>query len=122
MNLFDKLVTPFFNYGSEVWGFCKANQIERVHLQFCKKLLGVKQCTQNKFIYGDLGRVSYQSLRYIIKYWLKVIIKPDNKLVSILFNNMKNDFDADNSTINLAALVRKLLCEMGLMVYGCSKG
>ena len=115
LNLFDKLVTPILNYGSEVWGFCKANQIERVHLQFCKKLLGVKQCTQNNFIYGDLGRVSYQSLRYIniIKYWLKVITKPDNKLVSILYNNMKNDVDADNSTINWVALVRKLLSEMG---------
>ena len=47
LSLFDKLVTPILNYGSEVWGFCKANQIERVHLQFCKNLLGVKQSTQN---------------------------------------------------------------------------
>ena len=88
LNIFNKLVTSILNYGSKVWGFCKANQIERAHLQFCKKLLGhgVKQATQNNFIYGDLGRVRYQSLRYIniIKYWLKVITKPDNKLVSIL--------------------------------------
>ena len=42
-------------YCSEVWGFCKADKIERVHLQFCKSLLGVKQSTQNTFIYGELG-------------------------------------------------------------------
>ena len=65
LNLFDKLVTPILNYGSEVWGFCNAHQIERVHLQFCKNLLGVKQSTQNNFVYGDLGRMNYQSYRYV---------------------------------------------------------
>ena len=91
---------------------------------FAKKILGVKQSTPNNFIYCDLGRVSYRSLRYIniIKYWLKVITKPDNKLVSILYNHTKNDVEADNSPINWAALVRKLLCEMDFMKYGCSKG
>ena len=39
--LFDKLITPILNYGSEVWGFAKANAIERIHMQFCKKILGV---------------------------------------------------------------------------------
>ena len=63
LNLFDKLVAPILNYGSEVWGFCKANHIERVHMKFCKHLLGVKQSTQNNFVYGDLGRVSFQDIR-----------------------------------------------------------
>ena len=44
LELFDKLVSPVLNYASEVWGFAKANHIERVHLQFCKRLLSVKQC------------------------------------------------------------------------------
>ena len=30
--LFDKLITPILNYGSQVWGFSKAKHIERVHL------------------------------------------------------------------------------------------
>ena len=64
LNLFDKLVSPILCYCSEVWGFCKADKIERVHLQFCKSLLGVKQSTQNTFIYGELGRMPYQILRY----------------------------------------------------------
>ena len=124
LNLFDKLVTPILNYGSEVWGFCKANQIERTHLQFCKNLLGVKQSTQNNFVYGDLGRMSYQSCRYlkIVKYWLKVITKPENKLVNILYTQMKSDFEADDSTINWAVLVRKLLCELGFYEVWLQQG
>ena len=115
LNLFDKLVTPILNYGSEVLGFCNAHQIGRVHLQFCKNLLGVKQSTPNIFMYGDLGRMTYQSYRYvnIIKYWLKVISKPDNKLVNILYCQMISDFEANNSIINWAVLVRKLLCKLG---------
>ena len=47
------------NHSEEVWGFCKADKIETVHLQFCKRLLGVKQCSQNDFIYGELGQTSF---------------------------------------------------------------
>ena len=75
LDLFDKLITPILNYGSEVWGFAKAMHIERVHLLFCKKLLSVKQCTQNDFVYGELGRCSSQNKRFfkIIKYWVKIL-------------------------------------------------
>ena len=38
IELFDKLVSPILNYAAEVWGFFQAIHIERVHLQFCKRL------------------------------------------------------------------------------------
>ena len=38
LDLFDKLILPILNYGSKVWGFSKAETIERVHVQFCKHL------------------------------------------------------------------------------------
>ena len=46
LELFDKLVAPIMNYSADVWEFGKADKIETVHLQFCKRLLGVKQCPQ----------------------------------------------------------------------------
>ena len=42
LDLFDKLISPILNYGSEVWGFHKASAIETVHMQFCKKTTGRK--------------------------------------------------------------------------------
>ena len=89
-----------------------------------KNLLGVKQSTQNNFVYGDLGRRNYQSCRYvnIVKYWLKVITKPDNKLVNILYKQMKNDFETNHTTINWAVLVRKLLCELGFYEVWLQQG
>lgn len=34
--MFDILVTPVLSYGSEVWGFSNSNNVEQVHLKFCK--------------------------------------------------------------------------------------
>ena len=36
-SLVDKLVQPVVLYGSEVWGFPSALDVERIHLSFCKK-------------------------------------------------------------------------------------
>ena len=44
--LFDKIIIPICEYGCEVWGFHKAPAIDRVHRQFCKRILHV---------YGELG-------------------------------------------------------------------
>ena len=53
LDRFDRLIAPILNYSSEVWGFHKSDDVETVHLHFCKKLLGVKQSIQNDFVYGE---------------------------------------------------------------------
>ena len=99
------------NYSAEVWGFCKADKIETVHLQFCKRLLGVKQCSQNDFIYGELGRTSFQTKRYlmIIKYWLKIVLCQENRLIKIIYDMMLNDMKSMPHKENWAKLVKQLL-------------
>ena len=80
LELFDKLISPILNYSSEVWGFGQAKVIERVHIQFCKKVLGVRKTTQNDFVYGELGWTNFIIKRYfiIIKYWFKILMSPEN--------------------------------------------
>lgn len=111
LELFDKLVTPILNYGSEVWGFYKSASIETVHLQFCKKILGVKQTTQNDFIYGELGRIDFQSQRYIniIKYWLKVVQSDNRKYAKLIYDMMLNDLEIRAQKQNWALSVKKLI-------------
>ena len=53
LDLCDKLITPILTNGGEIFGFSKHLQQERVHLQFCKKIVGVKRSTQNDFVYGE---------------------------------------------------------------------
>ena len=53
--LFYKLVMPVLLYGSEICGFHKTADIEKLHLLFCKKSLHLKWNTTNYFIYNVLG-------------------------------------------------------------------
>ena len=124
LDLFDKMVTPILNYGCEVWGFYKSKAIETVHLQFCKRLLGVKQTTQNDFIYGELGRVDFQSRRYvsIIKYWLKVVNSDNRKLIKRIYNVMLEDAVIQPNKQNWAMSVKTLLSSLGFMDVWLAQG
>ena len=63
-------------------------------MHFCKKLLGVKQSTQNDFIYGEVGRVNFAANRYIsiVRYWLKIATLSENKHVKCIYNMLFTTF------------------------------
>ena len=124
LELFDKLVTPILNYGSEVWGFSQAKQIERIHMLFCKQLLGVKTSTQNDFIYGELGRKNNYTRRIyiIIKYWLIVVHAEDRKYISQIYKTMLNDITDRQNTQNWASLVRNTLANLGFFDVWLAQG
>lgn len=88
-----------------------------MHLQFCKKLLGVKQTTQNDFVYGELGRIDYQSHRYIsiIRYWLKIVISEERKYSKQIYEMMLNDIEEQPLKQNWALSVKQLLSRLGFM-------
>jgi hypothetical protein len=117
LELFDKLVSPILNYCSEVCGFVNDLSIERVHLQFCKKILGVKKTTQNDFIYGELGRVSFKTVHFlnIIKYWLKILHLGRNKYVFIIYSLLKDDFEQYENRQNWCSMLKNLLFSLGFV-------
>lgn len=57
MSLFDNYVVSILYYACEVCGFSKADEIEKVLLCFCKRLLGVKESTNTNMVYFELGRI-----------------------------------------------------------------
>jgi len=75
LQLFDAFVSATLNYSCAVWGFCKSNDIERVHLKYCKSVLGVKQSTCTAAVYSELGRYPIYIQQYvqIIKFWLHIL-------------------------------------------------
>ena len=56
IKLVDSLVAPILNYSSEVWGFQDANDVEIIHLNNFKQVLGVHSKTSNPTIYGEFAR------------------------------------------------------------------
>ena len=117
LDLFDKLITPILNYGSEVWGFHPAKAIETTHMSFCKRMLGIKQSTQNDFVHGELGRMDFQSLRFIniIKYWIKVTHTEEHKYIKLAYNMMLRDLELNPNKQNWASMVKHLLSRLGFL-------
>ena len=99
MELFDKLISPILNYGSEVWGFHDAPEIEKVHLKFCKNILGVKTSVQNDFVYGELHRLPMKYARTvnILKYWLKIVHGEKSLYVNTCYLSSLKMLDASDT-------------------------
>ena len=110
--LFDAFVGSILLYASEIWGFSKSKEIERVHLKFCKHLLNVRLNTCTAGVYGELGRYPLYISRYvrIIKYWCKVV-NSDNIIIKKLYEQGLRD--CKNGNINWVTSVKKLLNEYG---------
>ena len=73
-SIFYTYVNSILSYASEVWGFHKGSDIEKVHLMFCKRMLGFEKNVSIKLIYFELGRLPCHIFRKmrVKKYWLKL--------------------------------------------------
>ena len=70
--------------GAEIWGFHEAKNVERVHANYCKFVLGVfDKHVPNIAVTGELGRVSLNTHRLvtIIKFWLKLTHMENKRLL-----------------------------------------
>jgi hypothetical protein len=86
LSLFDSLVVPILLYGSEVWGIYNCKEIDKLHLRFCKIVLGVRPQTSNAAVLGELGRfpLSVICKERALKYWLNIMKYPGS-LVHTIF-------------------------------------
>ena len=96
LKLFDYLICPILMYESEVWepflnqndDKWDANQIEKVHIQFIKRILGLNRSTSTTLIRGDIGRHSLKSRIVLrnIKYLKQIKNKDNDSLVKQAYN------------------------------------
>ena len=86
-SLFDTLVGSILNFGSEIWGFHEATDIELIHTKFLRVILGVKKSTNLAALYGEVGRVPMSIMRKlnIIKYWIKILNQTHTSLVKQVY-------------------------------------
>ena len=113
LQLFDSFVGSILNYACPVWGFSKSKDLERVHLKFCKIILGVKQSACNDAIYGELGRYPLYINRFvhIIKYWFK-LLNTDNIILQCIYQNAVEQCNL-KGVKNWAYKVKVILNEYG---------
>ena len=115
LELFDSTVKPILFYGSEVWGFCKADSLESFYLSFLKSLLCVKQSTPNCFIYGELGLyplIIERKLR-ILKYWFKILNSNENSYLRKMYNDLLLLSESSPEQVTWVTLFRDMLFQHG---------
>ena len=115
--LFDSLVTPIILYGAEVWGIYDIKKIDRIHIKFCKAILGVKQQTLNNAVYGELGRypLSVISKERSFKFWIHILKQKDtNSQVFNVYQYMLNRITSNPQTKSWASLIKSKLGNLGL--------
>ena len=96
LKVFDSLVKPILLYASETWEpFLNNdyekwdhNEIEKVHAQFLKQILGVNSSTTNILVRGELNRYSLQCevLKRHIRYVRYITTKERDSLVTQALN------------------------------------
>ena len=77
MHLFNYMVRPILLYCSDYWGCLKQpknNPISKLHLSFCKQLLGVRKQTNTSAVLLELGLtpISHHGVKASIKNWERI--------------------------------------------------
>ena len=114
LTLFNAMIIPIISYGCELWGFCEADPLERLHLGFLKSILCVRKSTPSCSVYEELNTTTLKCIRLkrILKFWLKIINLPNENPVKIVYNLLLKDSQGNN-VVNWASLVRDLLTTRG---------
>ena len=83
---FDSLILPILMYGVNVWGFHKADDVEKVHLKFLEQILGLQKQTPLAAVYGEVVRYPLLVLhkKASIKYLEKIKTCPNTLYIRFL--------------------------------------
>ena len=111
--MFESLVVPIISYGSETWGIYAYKEVDKLHLRFLKRLLGVRSQTSNVAVFGELGRfpISLLCKERTLKQYLKIMKNP-NSLMYNVFNDLKST-NIVNPKSSWVLSVQTLLNDLG---------
>ena len=106
-------MSQFYYTVQKFGGVYDTKLIDRVHLKFCKKILGVKSQTSNMAVLGELGRYPLSLLckERVLKYWLKIMKNRDS--LKYNFFNIQCNNNYPNRHMNWAPKVKTILDDLG---------
>lgn len=118
LSIFDTYVSGILNYGSEVWGFHPANDIEKVHMNFLRSIVCVRKSVCKQVLYFEVGRLPLSIIRkfIIMKYWCK-LLTTENTVLRACYVDMLLDTGlqgAGRLDRNWARCVKRELYRLGL--------
>ena len=116
ISLFDTYVLSILNYSCEIWGNHKGAELEKIHLNFLKNILGVKKTTSNCLTYFECGRLPLRIIRIIrvFKFWFRLLCT-DSCILKHSYQWFVDHVNETNARYtNWANFIKIQLCELGL--------
>ena len=89
-----------------------SKDLERLHLKFLKRVLGVKLSTSNVGVYGELCRYPLYISRYIriTRYWFKLLYSSNIILQTVYTASLQ---DCEKGLLNWVTSIKTLLSQFG---------
>ena len=120
--LFDAQVQPIVQYGAEIWGLQKGDEVEKLHLFARKRFLHVDRRTPNDLVYSELGRFPIYLTSYVkcISYWLRLVRMDHYRLPAAAYRTLRK---LDNrGEVNWVTNIRQCLCSNGFSYVWFQQG
>ena len=111
-----KLRTKLKNKEIDILSFIDKTPVEKLHLQFCKNILGLKKCTSNLGVRQELGRLPVQ--QFIWKQSLLYYVRLCNQDVNPLLKEsllLAKDLDA-HGTYSWFTYIKEIFSELDLEI------
>ena len=120
--IFDSKVQSTLLYASELWGFERLDNLETVHLNACKRFLGVPLKTPTKMVYAELARFPlFVNTRVrCLKYWFRLICMDNSRLPKQAYL-MQLHMDTHGKRCWVTE-IRELLSSAGFMYVWLNQG
>ena len=119
IDLFEKMISPIFLYGCEVWGYGNVEPIEIFYRKFLKRVLGVNKTTPNCMVYGEVGKypIIHSVNKRMLAFWANISEGKTSKLSSIMYRIIyKLHLDGSYHSPWLL-YIKKLLCNSGFPLF-----
>ena len=127
---FNHLIKPIIMYGSEILAPFTKHQLDtldkdnemlsecaikseaqKVHVKFCKTILGLKRNCPTLAVLGELGEfpVTIYMLATMVKFWHRIATLGDNQLIHLAYNEVRRLPEDKNDWLNSVKFILKLI-------------
>ena len=119
IDLFEKMISPIFLYGCEVWGYGNVEPMEIFFRKFIKRVLGIERSTPNCVVYGEVGKypIIHHVYKRMVSFWANVSEGKSSKLSSIIYKIIyKLHLDGSYDSPWLIC-IKRILCNSGNPIF-----
>lgn len=115
IDLFDQMILPVLTYGCEITGINNIEQLEKIRLQYYKKILKLRQSTPGYMVLGETGKFSLESTikKRMIKFWTTLVTGKTTKLSAVLYRIVLEQYKTRDLPNSWLCTIKTILNETG---------